>query len=165
MVHTKLTLYFLDIPTSFSQISKFEIISGIYLNKNEKRKGVNRAWAESDPCLRPFGEATHRPLWPHARGRDPTGARPGRLCGPPCVRGRDGAGSPRPEMARWRGRPRLAGGSRAAGSGARARRRWGRCVGQGGKWRGSPNRSGAGGVAFRRRRVALEGGGRLRHCL
>jgi hypothetical protein len=100
MVHTKLTLYFLDIPTSFSQISKFEIICGIYLNKNEKRKGVNRAWAESDPCLRPFGEATHRPFWPHARGRDPTGARPGRLCGPPCVRGCDGAGSPRPETAR-----------------------------------------------------------------
>jgi hypothetical protein len=41
---------------------KFETISGIYLNKNEKEKGVNRAWAESGPWLWPFGEAAHRPL-------------------------------------------------------------------------------------------------------
>jgi hypothetical protein len=37
-VHAKFTLNFLDLPTSSSQISKFETISGIYLNKKEKKK-------------------------------------------------------------------------------------------------------------------------------
>jgi hypothetical protein len=106
-VHTKFTLNFLDIPISFSQISKFEIISGIYLNKNKKRKRLNRTWAESGPWLRPFGKAARSPLRPHARGRGPTAARPGRLCGPPCARGCDGARSPWSETARWRRRPQL----------------------------------------------------------
>jgi hypothetical protein len=43
IIHTKFTLPFLDNPTSFYKIWKFEIISEIYLNKNKKRKGVNRA--------------------------------------------------------------------------------------------------------------------------
>jgi hypothetical protein len=107
----------LDTSTSFYEFLKFEIISEIYLNKNKKRKGVNRAWAESGPWLRPFGEAVCRPLRPDARGRSPTAARPSRLCGPPCARGRDGVRSPRSETARWRERPRLAGGLHATGSG------------------------------------------------
>jgi hypothetical protein len=47
------------------------------------------------------------------------------------------------------------------GSRARARGRWERCAGQGGKWRGSPRRSGVGGVAGRDRRGGVptaEGG-------
>jgi hypothetical protein len=34
----KISLPFLDIPTSFYEFYKFETISGIYLNKREKEK-------------------------------------------------------------------------------------------------------------------------------
>jgi hypothetical protein len=56
-VHEKFTLNFLYLPTSSSRISKFEIISGIYLNKKEKgkRKSLNSAWAESGPWPWSFG--------------------------------------------------------------------------------------------------------------
>jgi hypothetical protein len=37
-VHTKFTLPFLDIPTSFYEFWNFETISRIYLNKKEKKK-------------------------------------------------------------------------------------------------------------------------------
>jgi hypothetical protein len=36
--HANFTLNFLDLPTSSPQISKFETISKIYLNKKEKQK-------------------------------------------------------------------------------------------------------------------------------
>jgi hypothetical protein len=62
---TKFILKFLDTPTSFYKFLKFEIISEIYLNKNEKEKGVNCTWAKSGPWHQPFGEAAHRPLQPH----------------------------------------------------------------------------------------------------
>jgi hypothetical protein len=58
-VHVKFTLNFLDLPTSSSQISKFEIIFGIYLNKKrkkkKKKKNLNNARAESGSLPRSFG--------------------------------------------------------------------------------------------------------------
>jgi hypothetical protein len=55
MVHAKFNLNFLDLPTSSSQILRFETISGIYLNKQEK--SLNSAWAESGPWPRSFGHS------------------------------------------------------------------------------------------------------------
>jgi hypothetical protein len=79
----------------------------------------------------------------------------------PTVRacGRDRTRSPRPETARWRGQPRLAGVSHAAGSGARSRRRWGGCAGQEDRRRGSPNRRHTGGAVGRCGVVAVDSGG------
>jgi hypothetical protein len=37
-IHTKFSLPFLDTPTTFYEFWKFEIISGIYLNKKEKKR-------------------------------------------------------------------------------------------------------------------------------
>jgi hypothetical protein len=58
MVHAKFNLNFLDLPTSSSQILRFETISGIYLNKQEK--SLNSAWAESGPWSRSFGHSGRR---------------------------------------------------------------------------------------------------------
>jgi hypothetical protein len=44
-IHTKFSLPFLNIPTSFYEFWKFETISRNYLNKKEKQ--LNSAWAES----------------------------------------------------------------------------------------------------------------------
>jgi hypothetical protein len=37
-IHTKFSLPFLDIPTSFYEFWKFDTIAGIYLNKKEREK-------------------------------------------------------------------------------------------------------------------------------
>jgi hypothetical protein len=62
---------------------------------------------------------------------------------------------------RWLAGRGLAGGSLATGLRARARGWWEGCAEQGGKWCGSPRRSGVGGVAGRDRRgdvPMVEGG-------
>jgi hypothetical protein len=66
-----------------------------------------------------------------------------------------------PGATRWRVGRGLAGGSLTARSRARAQGRWEGCIGQGGKWRGSPRRSGVNGVAGRDQRggvPTVEGG-------
>jgi hypothetical protein len=79
-VHTKFNLPFLDIPTSYYEFWKFEIISVIYLNKKEKRKGLNSAWAEFSPWLRSFGCGGLRSgaHWPAGVARPTRGGRPTR---------------------------------------------------------------------------------------
>jgi hypothetical protein len=44
-----------DLSTSFSQVSKFEINFWNYLNEKGTGKGLNGAWAEFGPWPWPFG--------------------------------------------------------------------------------------------------------------
>jgi hypothetical protein len=86
-IHTKFSLLFLDIPTSFYEFWKFETISVIYLNKKEKKR-LKQCMAESSPRLqckarwsamrsRPEGRLGHGPL---ARSNRGGGPRATRLC-------------------------------------------------------------------------------------
>jgi hypothetical protein len=56
-VHAKFTLNFLDLPTSSSRISKFEIISRIYLNKKEQEKASTSHGSNPAHGLGPSGVA------------------------------------------------------------------------------------------------------------
>jgi hypothetical protein len=62
-VHTKFSLQFLDIPTTFYEFWNFETISGIYLNKKEKKwhkqcMGRIRPMASAFRAWQPMERAT-----------------------------------------------------------------------------------------------------------